>query len=212
MQMVAASKMRRAQQAAIDSAPFARRLYRMQRAATARIKNFRHPLLAVRPVHKRAVILIAGDKGLCGALNTNVFRLASQFDTATTVFITAGKKAAQFVARSGRTLAAEFEYHDTPTFPEARAIAARRARAHGNRAGRRSAGGDDALRQHAHAGAGVGRVPAGGRDPQPESAGHRIRRGADRPTMPKSPSSRAPKPCSPISSATTSTSSSTSCC
>jgi F-type H+-transporting ATPase subunit gamma len=123
MQMVAASKMRRAQQAAIESAPFARRLYRMQRAATARIKNFRHPLLAKRPVHKRAVILIAGDKGLCGALNSNVFRLASQFDTATTVFITAGKKAAQFVARSGRTLAAEFEYHDTPTFAEARAIA-----------------------------------------------------------------------------------------
>ena len=123
MQMVAASKMRRAQQAAIESAPFARRLYRMQRAATARIKNFRHPLLAKREVHKRAVILIAGDKGLCGALNTNVFRLASQFDTATTVFITAGKKAAQFVARSGRTLAAEFEYHDTPTFAEARAIA-----------------------------------------------------------------------------------------
>ena len=121
--MVAASKMRRAQQAAIESAPFARRLYRMQRAATARIKNFRHPLLAKRPVHKRAVILIAGDKGLCGALNTNVFRLASQFDVATTVFITAGKKAAQFVARSGRTLAAEFEYGDTPTFAEARAIA-----------------------------------------------------------------------------------------
>ena len=70
----------------------------------------------MRPVHKRAVILIAGDKGLCGALNTNVFRLASQFDAATTVFITAGRKAAQFVARSGRTLAAEFEYHDTPTF------------------------------------------------------------------------------------------------
>jgi F-type H+-transporting ATPase subunit gamma len=65
MQMVAASKMRRAQQAAIESAPFARRLYRMQRAATARIKNFRHPLLAHRPVHQRAVILIAGDKGLC---------------------------------------------------------------------------------------------------------------------------------------------------
>ena len=123
MQMVAASKMRRAQQAAIESAPFARRLYRMQRAATARIKNFRHPLLAKRDVHKRAVILVAGDKGLCGALNTNVFRLASQFDTATTVFITAGKKAAQFVARSGRTLAAEFEYHDSPTFAEARAIA-----------------------------------------------------------------------------------------
>ena len=70
------------------------------------------------------MILIAADKGLCAALNTNVFRLAAQFDPASTVFITAGRKAAQFVARSGRRLIAEFAYADSPTFPEARAIAA----------------------------------------------------------------------------------------
>jgi F-type H+-transporting ATPase subunit gamma len=123
MQMVAASKMRKAQQAAINVRPFIRLLYRIQRKATTRAIDFKHPLLEERPVKKRAVILVASDKGLCGALNSNVFRLASQFDTATTVFITAGKKAAQFIARSGRTLAAEFQYHDTPTFAEARAIA-----------------------------------------------------------------------------------------
>ncbi len=124
MQMVAASKMRKAQQAAIDATPFARRFYRMQRAATHRAVLFRHPLLEVRPVRRRAVVLIAADKGLCGALNTNVFRLAAQFDPQTTVFITAGRKAAQFIARSGRQLAADFPYRDAPTFPEARAIAA----------------------------------------------------------------------------------------
>ena len=122
MQMVAASKMRKAQQAAINTAPFARLLYRIQRAATTRAGNFQHPLLTVRPVRRRAVILIAADKGLCGALNTNVLRLASQFDPQSTVFITAGRKAAQFVARSRRQLAAEFAYGDSPTFPEARAI------------------------------------------------------------------------------------------
>ena len=122
MQMVAASKMRKAQQAAIASAPFARLLYRIQRAATTRATDFQHPLLEVRPVRRRAVILIAADKGLCGALNTNVFRLAAQFDPASTVYITAGRKAAQFVARSHRQLAAEFAYGDSPTFPEARAI------------------------------------------------------------------------------------------
>ena len=74
-------------------------------------------------MRRRAVILVAADKGLCGALNTNVFRVASQFDPDTTVFITAGRRAAQFVARSRRLLAAEFPYGDTPTFPEARAIA-----------------------------------------------------------------------------------------
>jgi F-type H+-transporting ATPase subunit gamma len=124
MQMVAASKMRKAQQAVLAAAPFARRLYRMQRTATTRIGEFGHPLLEQRPVRKRAVILVAADKGLCGALNTNVFRQASHFDTKTTVFITAGRKAAQFVARSGRQLVAEFSYRDSPTYPEARAIAA----------------------------------------------------------------------------------------
>lgn len=124
MQMVAASKMRRAQQAAIDTGPFAGLIYRIQRSATTRAVDFTHPLVEVRPVKKRAVILIAADKGLCGALNTNVFRLAAQFDPATTVYITAGRKASQFVARSKRQLVAEFTYHDTPTFPEARAIAA----------------------------------------------------------------------------------------
>jgi F-type H+-transporting ATPase subunit gamma len=122
MQMVAASKMRKAQQAALDSRPFARLLYRIQRSATAHARSFTHPLLEAREVRKRAVVLIAADKGLCGALNTNVFRLASQFDQRTTVFITAGRKAAQFVARTGRQLAAEFAYGDSPTFAEARAI------------------------------------------------------------------------------------------
>jgi F-type H+-transporting ATPase subunit gamma len=124
MQMVAASKMRKAQQAAIATAPFARLLYRIQRSATGRAVGFEHPLMEVRPVRKRAVILVAADKGLCGALNTNVFRVAAQYPVESTVFITAGRKAAQFVARTRRQLLAEFPYGDTPKFPEARAIAA----------------------------------------------------------------------------------------
>jgi F-type H+-transporting ATPase subunit gamma len=123
MQMVAASKMRKAQEAAVAGRPFARLLYRIQRKATTQAVDFKHPLLEVREFRQRAVILIAADKGLCGALNNNVFRLASQFDSQSTVFITAGRKAAQFVARSGRHLAAEFAYADAPQFPEARAIA-----------------------------------------------------------------------------------------
>jgi F-type H+-transporting ATPase subunit gamma len=124
MQMVAASKMRKAQQAALAARPFAQALYRIQRDATRRLLEFSHPLLQVRDGRRTAVILVAADKGLCGALNTNVFRIASQFDPQTTTFITAGRRAAQFVARSGRKLAAEFAYGDSPTFPEARAIAA----------------------------------------------------------------------------------------
>jgi F-type H+-transporting ATPase subunit gamma len=124
MEMVAASKMRKAQETAVHGRPFARLLYRIQRKATTQAVEFKHPLLEVRDVRKRAVILVAADKGLCGPLNNNVFRLASQYDNQSTVFITAGRKAALFIARSGRHLAAEFAYADTPHFPEAKAIAA----------------------------------------------------------------------------------------
>jgi F-type H+-transporting ATPase subunit gamma len=124
MQMVAASKMRKAQQAAIDMRPFVQMLYRIQREATTRMGEFTHPLLEVREVRKRAIILVGADKGLCGALNSNLFRLAAEFDPKSTLFITAGRKAAQFIARSRRQLVAEFAYADTPRFPEARAIAA----------------------------------------------------------------------------------------
>jgi len=124
MQMVAASKMRKAQQAAIEVRPFVRLLYRIQRKATTRAIEFEHPLLAVRQIRKRAIVLVASDKGLCGALNGNVFRLVGKYDLHSTVFITAGRKAAQFVARTGRHLVADFPYGDTPHIAESRAIAA----------------------------------------------------------------------------------------
>jgi F-type H+-transporting ATPase subunit gamma len=123
MQMVAAAKMRRAQQAAIDVRPFAQALYRIQRRATTRTVTFTHPLLETREVRARAVILIASDKGLCGALNSNVFRIAGRYDPASTLFIAAGRKAAQFIARTRRQLVAEFPYGDTPAFSESRAMA-----------------------------------------------------------------------------------------
>jgi F-type H+-transporting ATPase subunit gamma len=123
MQMVAASKMRKAQEAAVAGRPFVRLLYAIQREATTHLGDFSHPLLEVREIRKRAVILVGADKGLCGALNGNVFRLATQFDPQSTVFLTAGRKAAQFIARTRRQLAAEFAYGDRPTYAEARAIA-----------------------------------------------------------------------------------------
>jgi F-type H+-transporting ATPase subunit gamma len=123
MQMVASAKMRKAQQATLMTRPFGQLLYRCQRHAATHARDFTHPLLEVRDVHKRAVILVGTDKGLCGALNANLFRVAAQFDPATTLFITAGKRAAQFVARTGRQLAAEFAFTDSPRFAEARPIA-----------------------------------------------------------------------------------------
>ena len=122
MQMVAAAKMRKAQQAALVGRPYAQLLNEIMAEAATRTVGFDHPLLQARPVARRAVVLVGTDRGLCGGLNSNLFREASKLDKTTTVFITAGKKAAQFVSRTKRNLTAEFHYRDTPEFAEARAI------------------------------------------------------------------------------------------
>jgi F-type H+-transporting ATPase subunit gamma len=124
MQMVAASKLRKAQERALAGRHFMRLLYRIQREATTHLGDFIHPLLEKREVRKRAIILIGADKGLCGALNSNLFRLASDLDPQSTVFITAGRKASQFIRRTDRQLVAEFIYADSPQYREAKAIAA----------------------------------------------------------------------------------------
>jgi F-type H+-transporting ATPase subunit gamma len=122
MQMVAAAKMRKAQQAAVAGRPYASLMNEVLAEVTANAGDFSHPLLEVREIRKRAVIVVSTDKGLCGALNSNLLREAARFDKATTVYVTAGRKASQFVARTKRQLAAEFTYKDAPLFGEARAI------------------------------------------------------------------------------------------
>ena len=122
MQMVAAAKMRRAQQAALVGRPYAELLNQIMAQAAVKTVSFKHPFMLERDVKKRAVILVGTDRGLCGGLNSNSFREAAKLDKNTTVFITAGRKASQFVARTKRNLVAEFTYQDTPAFAEARAI------------------------------------------------------------------------------------------
>jgi len=122
MQMVASAKMRKAQQAAVAGRPYAKLMNSVLSAVSAGAGDFSNPLIEVRIVKKRALIIISTDKGLCGGLNTNLLREAAKYDKATTVHVTAGRKASQFVARTKRELAAEFTYKDSPAFAEARAI------------------------------------------------------------------------------------------
>jgi F-type H+-transporting ATPase subunit gamma len=122
MQMVAAAKMRKAQQAALAGRPYATLMNQVLAEVTAGAKDFAHPLLEVRDPRKRCVIVVSTDKGLCGSLNTNLLREAAKFDKDTTLYVAAGRKASQFIARTRRQLAAEFSYKDTPLFSEARAI------------------------------------------------------------------------------------------
>src|SRR5437667_11635682 len=74
MQMVAASKMRKAQQAAIEVRPFVQLLYRIQRKATTRRLDFRHPLLGGAPSESGRSILSPPTKGWAAAPTGNLFR------------------------------------------------------------------------------------------------------------------------------------------
>src|SRR5207244_1633558 len=122
MQMVAASKMRKAQQLALDGRPYASLLNSISAALNEVSLDDKHPLLQQREVKKELVIIISTDKGLCGPLNTNLLREAAKFDSEKTIFITTGRKAAQWAVRSNRNVLADFTLKDTPSFLETKAI------------------------------------------------------------------------------------------
>lgn len=127
--MVAASKMRRAQEA--DKATLAYTELAGQMLAHLAAQGFtnKHPLFAVRPVKKRLIIAFASDRGLAGAYNSNVFKrylseLQATGEGDATPTIVVGRRLAQFVARLRDVdMIASYEYMpDQPDRPEFRAI------------------------------------------------------------------------------------------
>jgi F-type H+-transporting ATPase subunit gamma len=79
MKFVAAAKLRRAQENLFAARPYAKEMMRVLRSAMSRMENASHPLLARRPEERVLVLVLTGDKGLCGAFNTNVMRRALEF-------------------------------------------------------------------------------------------------------------------------------------
>ncbi len=71
---------------------------------------------------KTLVLLLTSDKGLCGALNTNVLRDAALLDVSSTLFVAVGRKGASFLARTGRQMIADFTLPDNPTFLQTKSI------------------------------------------------------------------------------------------
>jgi F-type H+-transporting ATPase subunit gamma len=122
MQMVAASKMRKAQEAALNGRPYAILLNRVLVSLRNRLDEKVHALLEKRDVKSELVVLLSTDKGLCGALNTNLFREATNFDSNSTKFISVGRKGTQFLARTKRNMIADFPLKEHPTFLETKAI------------------------------------------------------------------------------------------
>jgi F-type H+-transporting ATPase subunit gamma len=76
MKMVAAAKLRRAQESILQARPYARKMAEMLRHLSGKVDAAKYPVLTQRPVEKVAVIVVTADRGLCGAFNTNVVRAA----------------------------------------------------------------------------------------------------------------------------------------
>jgi F-type H+-transporting ATPase subunit gamma len=80
MKMVAAAKLRRAQDGAMRARPYAEKISALLRAVGARVAADSHPLLAARDTERRIdLVVVTSDRGLCGGFNTNLIRKAEQF-------------------------------------------------------------------------------------------------------------------------------------
>lgn len=122
MQMVAASRMRRAQEQALASRPYAAKAWEMLTHLTAQTGNVGqlHPLLTQRDeVRNIAIILITADRGLAGAYNSNIIRATVRFmreqEKEDAQLITVGRKGRDLMVRMRRTVIAEFS--DLPARP-----------------------------------------------------------------------------------------------
>jgi F-type H+-transporting ATPase subunit gamma len=113
MEMVAASKMKKAQETAVGGKPYARKIYEATFEFLSRTKTDPEafPLLRKdKTSDKILIILISTNKGLCGGLNSSLFRTTNSWfpKEVAADFVTLGKKGESFVVRSGRKLLADF--------------------------------------------------------------------------------------------------------
>ncbi len=129
MKMVAASKLRRAQERIMNARPYAVQMHRVLSSVAARVDPSIHPLLMPREPtadSKTLVIVITGDKGLCGSFNTNVIKAAGGFilDTPNCQLGLVGRKGRDFFVRRGfSVLFEQIGIFQTLRFEDAKAIA-----------------------------------------------------------------------------------------
>ena len=122
MQLVAASKMKKAQDQAMAGRPYADLLNDVLVNLKEQTNEEDHPLLKENKGDKELIILISTDKGLCGGLNTNLFRVVTEHSPENVDYVTIGRKGAQFLARSKKELLADFKIDDPVSFLESKQI------------------------------------------------------------------------------------------
>jgi F-type H+-transporting ATPase subunit gamma len=124
MKMVAAAKLRRAQEAIMRARPYSHRLRSVIRDLSSRVDRSLHPLLAVRPVDHVGIVVVTGDRGLAGAFNVNILKraqaLMKEYRDVKIDLIVLGRKGSDFFARRGASIAGKkVQFYNTLNFSDA---------------------------------------------------------------------------------------------
>ncbi len=113
MQLVSAIKMKKSQQAALEARPYQKQLELVIRKVMTKVDAINSPLLVSHAPESAPdlVIVLTGNKGLCGSFNIDLFRyIANNIDIKTSKFITIGKKGAQFLSKTGGDILADYSH------------------------------------------------------------------------------------------------------
>jgi len=121
MELVAASKMKKAQHAALAGRAYTELMSKMLATLSRHVDESGHPFLLRREVKTRGILLVTTDKGLCGPLNANLFKLVAEIKTPAK-FVAVGRKGAQFLSRTRRNLIADFPVSDRVGFGEVKQV------------------------------------------------------------------------------------------
>ncbi|MDR1256025.1 MAG: ATP synthase F1 subunit gamma [Puniceicoccales bacterium] len=124
MQLVASSKMKKAQRIAVSGRQYILALSEIVDClASANGKYIKHPFFKKREIKHRGVLIIGTEKGLCGSLNQGlVKKIITDFSAGNEKFVTIGKKASQFVSKLRRDLLADFSVSDRVELCELRPV------------------------------------------------------------------------------------------
>jgi F-type H+-transporting ATPase subunit gamma len=121
MELVAASKMKKAQHAAMAGRAYTELMSKMLATLSRHVDESGHPFLTRREVKTRGILLVTTDKGLCGPLNANLFKLVAEIKSPAK-FVAVGRKGSQFLSRTRRSLIADFPVSDRVGFGEVKQV------------------------------------------------------------------------------------------
>ena len=122
MELVSAAKMKKAQDQALAGRDYADKLNKVLVNLKENTTEESHPLLEKREGAKELMLVISTGRGLCGGLNTNLYKAVIKSATDATEYVTVGKKLRQTIAKTGGKIVTDWEVADPVPFNDAKPI------------------------------------------------------------------------------------------